>query len=341
MDSARRVETGLVDLQVNGYAGHDVNADDVTPGTLADLTRALWARGVTTYLPTVITAGEEKILHVLSVIAAARREDPLLAHSIAGVHVEGPSLAAEDGPRGAHDHQHLRDPDIEELDRWQRAADGAVRVVTLAPERPGTARYVAAATARGVRVSLGHCAPSPDEVRHAVDAGATLSTHLGNGTASMLPRHPNHLWAQLADHRLTAMLIADGHHLPADTLTVMIRAKGPERCVLTSDSAALAGMPPGRYRTPVGGEVEVTSDGRLNLAGTEYLAGSGSDLRTCLEWARSALPIDPAQLLDMASRIPASLLGFEERTAPGGDFVLLDEGHVVETHVAGALAYRA
>lgn len=159
MSAARRVEPGLVDLQVNGYAGHDVNADDVTPDTLADLTRALWARGVTTYLPTVITASEEKILHVLSVIAAARREDPLLAHSIAGVHVEGPSLANEDGPRGAHDIAHLRDPDVAELDRWQQAAEGAVRLVTLAPERAGAAPYIAAAGARGVRISLGHCAP--------------------------------------------------------------------------------------------------------------------------------------------------------------------------------------
>ena len=193
MSADPRVEPGLVDLQVNGYAGHDVNADDVTPDTLADLTRALWARGVTTYLPTVITASEEKILHVLSVIAAARREDPLLAHSIAGVHVEGPSLAAEDGPRGAHDIARLRDPDVAELDRWQQAAEGAVRLVTLAPERAGAAPYIAAASARGVRISLGHCAPSPQQVRAGVDAGATLSTHLGNGAASMLPRHPNHL----------------------------------------------------------------------------------------------------------------------------------------------------
>ncbi|MDN5896518.1 MAG: amidohydrolase family protein [Nocardioides sp.] len=335
------ITPGLVDLQVNGFAGHDVNADDVTVDTLASLTHALWGRGVTTYLPTVITASEEKILHVLSVIAAARRSDPLLAHSIAGIHVEGPSLAVEDGPRGAHDRDHLRDPDIAELDRWQLAADGAVRLVTTAPERPGAAQYIAAATARGVRVSLGHCAPSPAEVRAAVAAGATLSTHLGNGTASMLPRHPNHLWTQLAEDRLIAMLIADGHHLPAETLTVMIRAKGPERCVLTSDSAALAGMPSGRYRTPVGGDVEVAPDGRLSLAGTGYLAGSGSDLRSCLDWARSALPFAPAQLLDMASRIPASLLGLEERTAEGGDTVLLEEGLVVEARVAGMPIHRA
>src|SRR5690625_6438931 len=203
-DAVRR--PGLVDLQVNGYAGWDVNADDVTPDDVVGLTRALWEEGVTTYLPTVITAPEEKILHCLAVVAEARRRDPLVAHSIAGVHVEGPSLAADDGPRGAHDARHLRDPDIAELERWQRAADGLVRIVTLAPERAGAAEYIAAATARGVRISLGHCTPAPEQVRSAVEAGATLSTHLGNGTHAQLPRHPNHLWSQLAEDRLTAML---------------------------------------------------------------------------------------------------------------------------------------
>ena len=337
----RIVEPGLVDLQVNGFAGHGVNADEITVDTLAALTQALWALGVTSYLPTVITASEEKILHVLSVIAEARRRDPLLAHSLAGVHVEGPSLAEDDGPRGAHDRCHLRDPDSEELDRWQRTADGAVRIVTLAPERPGAPQYIADATARGVRVSIGHCTPEPQDVRAAVVAGATLSTHLGNGTHRMLPRHPNHLWTQLAEDRLTAMLIADGHHLPADILTAMIRAKSPARCVLTSDSAALAGMPPGRYTTAVGGEVEVEADGRLSPPGTGLLAGSGRSLRACLDWAKASLPIADHHLLAMASSTPAALLGLEERAADGGDTVVLEEGRVVETRVAGTVVHRA
>lgn len=341
MTDARTVTPGLVDLQVNGYAGHDVNADDVSVETLTALTQALWAEGVTTYLPTVITASQEKILHVLEVIASARRQEPLLAHSIAGVHVEGPSLAPDDGPRGAHDSAHLRDPDLEELDRWQRAADGAVRMVTLAPERPGAPQYITGAIARGVRVSLGHCTPAPEQVRAAVAAGATLSTHLGNGTHRMLPRHPNHLWTQLAEDRLTAMLIADGHHLPAETLTVMIRAKTPERCVLTSDSVALAGMPPGTYPTPVGGEIEIEADGRLSLPGTGLLAGSGSSLRACLDWARTTLPFEPAQLLAMASTTPAALLGLEERAAEGGDTVLWNNGQVLETQMAGTVVHRA
>ena len=214
-------------------------------------------------------------------------------------------------------------------------------MVTLAPERAGAAQYIAATTARGVRVSLGHCAPSSVEVRAAVDAGATLSTHLGNGTAGMLPRHPNHLWTQLAEDRLITMLIADGHHLPAETLTVMIRAKGPERACSPATRLRWPVCHRAATAPPSAGDVEVAPDGRLNLAGTVYLAGSGSDLRRCLDWASSALPIEPAQLLDMASRIPASLLGLEERAAEGGDTVLLEEGRVVETRVAGGLVHRS
>ena len=341
MNRQLRTQPGLIDLQVNGYAGHDVNADDVDVETLADLTHALWAQGVTTYLPTVITASEEKITHVLAVIAAARRSDPLLAHSIAGIHVEGPSLAADDGPRGAHDARRLRDPDIAELERWQRAADGLVRVVTLAPERAGAAEYIAAATARGVRISLGHCTPAPEQVRSAVEAGATLSTHLGNGTHAQLPRHPNHLWSQLAEDRLTAMLIADGHHLPAETLTVMIRAKTPGRCVLTSDSAALAGSAPGLYSTPVGGSVEVRDDGSLRLPGMDLLAGSGSSLRDCLDWALQHLPVEPEDLLSMATITPARLLGLGERVTDGADRVELDGDQVINTTVAGTIVHRA
>lgn len=341
MNRQLRTQPGLIDLQVNGYAGHDVNADDVDVETLADLTHALWAQGVTTYLPTVITASEEKITHVLAVIAAARRSDPLLAHSIAGIHVEGPSLAADDGPRGAHDARRLRDPDIAELERWQRAADGLVRIVTLAPERAGAAEYIAAATARGVRISLGHCTPAPEQVRSAVEAGATLSTHLGNGTHAQLPRHPNHLWSQLAEDRLTAMLIADGHHLPAETLTVMIRAKTPGRCVLTSDSAALAGSAPGLYSTPVGGSVEVRDDGSLRLPGMDLLAGSGSSLRDCLDWALQHLPVEPEDLLSMATITPARLLGLGERVTDGADRVELDGDQVINTTVAGTIVHRA
>lgn len=318
------VHAGLVDLQVNGYLGHDLNGPRVDTETVVALTRALWCRGTTTYLGTVITAPENDMLRSFRAIAQARREDALVGHSLAGVHVEGPFISSCAGARGAHDPAAIRDPDLTELDRWQDAAEGAIRVVTIAPELPGAVEFIRGARDRGVLVSIGHSASSAEDIRGAVAAGATLSTHLGNGAELALPRHPNHLWAQLASDDLTAMVIVDGHHLPADTATVILRAKGETRIVLTSDSAALAGMPAGDYRSPVGGHVRVGEDGRLSLGESGMLAGSGCTLMDCIDWAASALPWTREALVRCATAIPAAVIGVDDRVQQGGDRVTVD-----------------
>lgn len=321
---------GLVDCQVNGFAGADVNAEDVSVGTIASLTRALVGEGVTSFCPTVISGSRDQILNALRVIATAYREDRLVADCVAGIHVEGPSISAEDGPRGAHRADVLRDPDPAELQEWLAASEGLLRIVTLAPERPGTAAYIRAATAAGVLVSIGHTAATPEQIHEAAASGATLSTHLGNGAHPTLPRHPNYLWAQLADDRLTAGLITDGQHLPADTVTAMIRAKGAGRVFLISDAAALAHCPPGQYRTPVGGSVTVDSDGALWLTGTRLAAGSGRSLRECLQWACANVPFGAPELLAMATSIPARLLGLPGRgvleVGARADILVTDSG---------------
>lgn len=332
---------GLVDLQVNGFRGIDLNRDDVTADDVVALTRELWAVGVTRYLPTLITGSEARLTAAMRAIAAARRAGPALAHSIAGIHVEGPHISAADGARGAHDPAWIRPPDPAELDRWIEAAEGLVRIVTVAPELDGAAAYIDHAVRQGVAVSLGHAAPEPGDVRAAAAHGATLSTHLGNGCPPVVPRHPNHLWAQLADDRLTAMFIADGHHLPADTLTAMIRAKTPARSVLVSDAAPLAGAPAGDYETSVGGRVTVEPGGALRLAGTSLLAGSGANLLECVRWATRHLPFDAATLWAMASTTPAGLI--DAPGAGGGDTVVLesdgDAWVAARTTVAGAVVH--
>ena len=319
---------GLVDLQVNGGAGLDVNADDFDVVTLRALTDALHARGTTAFCPTVITAPESKIIRALETISRGVREDPVIAASVVGVHVEGPHLAAADGPRGAHDARHLRDPAPAELHRWLAAADGLLRIVTVAPELPGADTYIREAVAAGVQISVGHCDATPEQVHRASAAGATLSTHLGNAIQTEIPRHPNQIWAQLADDRLVAGLITDGHHLPADTVTAMVRAKGAGKSFLVSDAAALAGCAPGVHTTPVGGQVQVTADGALQLPGTRLLAGSGAYLLECLQWAWDHTPLDPAELLAMATSLTAGLDGDSEPrpVEPGrrADFTLLD-----------------
>ena len=313
---------GLIDLQINGYHGFDLNADNLTPDTVINLAHSVLATGVTTFLPTIITASEEKIIDCLRAIAAARQLDPALRHMIPGVHVEGPHLSPEDGPRGAHPREHIRPPSIAEFDCWQRACGDLVKLVTISPHFDETPNYIAALRDRNTLVSIGHTHASPEQIRAAVEAGVTLSTHLGNGVGGTLPRHPNLLWTQLADDRLTAMLIADGHHLPDDTLKVMLRAKGLDRAILVSDLVALGGMPPGLYETPVGGLVELRPDGRLGVAGTRFLAGSVVPLKDAVaHLAETHLSL--SESLRLATQNPAYFLGRTGKLQAGvpGDLI--------------------
>lgn len=316
-DAAPFLSAGFVDLQVNGYAGHDLNAGVPSRETLEQLARHLLRAGVTCFAPTLITASEQSLCEALSGIAAAKRESPLLDQMIGLVHVEGPSLDPADGPRGAHPLEHVRAPTIDEFARWQSAAEGMIRLVTLSPHYAEASAYIAALTAQGVLVSIGHTGATPEQIAAAVDAGASLSTHLGNGATSMLQRHPNFIWAQLSDDRLTASFIADGHHLPAATLKAMLRAKTLENSILVSDAAALGGQPPGRYRSAIGGEVDVSADGRLSVAGTPYLAGAGHLLDRNIAYAIEAGEISLAQALNLATRNPGRFVGGRGVLAPG------------------------
>ncbi|WP_418606984.1 amidohydrolase family protein [Georgenia sp. SUBG003] len=320
------IAPGLVDLQVNGFGGHDVNGPGVTADDVVALTAALARAGTTTFVPTVVTASEEDIDRSLRAVVEARRRDPAVRHAIPFVHLEGPHISEEDGPRGAHPLDQVRPPDVAELDRWQATADGLVGIVTISPHHPGSVEYTEAATATGVVVAVGHTHAGPEQIRAVVDAGATLSTHLGNGAHAVLARHPNYIWAQLAEDRLTAGFIADGHHLPGDTLTAMLRAKGLDRSVLVSDSVALAGLPAGSYETPVGGHVELSDDGRLNVAGTPYLAGAARSLADGVAEVCRLAGLSLADALRLATTNPSRLVPGRGRLVPGApaDLVLFD-----------------
>ena len=308
---------GLIDLQVNGYGGIDLNADAVTPEQVLALTEKLARLGVTTILPTLITGSEARIIDGLKAIAEARRRYALVRHAVPFVHVEGPSISSLDGPRGAHPLPHVRAPLLAEFGRWQDASGGLVGLVTLAPEYAEAPDYIRAVTKTGVLVALGHSAALPEHIEAAAAAGAQLSTHLGNGAAAMLPRHPNFIWSQLADDRLTATFIADGHHLPADTFKAMLRAKGLDRAVLVSDSVSLAGMPPGRYEQPVGGTVEVSADGRIGVADTPYLAGAGMPLCGNVAMAIKMAGLSLADGLQLATANPGRFVGGRGRLEIG------------------------
>ncbi len=317
---------GLVDLQVNGYAGHDLNEGVLEPDAVEALSEALCRVGVAAYLPTLITASENDLCQRLAAIRKAQQTLPHSKHMIAGIHVEGPSISKKDGPRGAHPAEHIRPPSLAEFERWQVAAQELVRMVTLAPELEGATRYIHDIARRGIIVSLGHSDAGEDAIIQAVDAGACMSTHLGNGIASDLPRHPNAIWAQLGEDRLGASLILDGRHLPRSTARAMIRAKGVDRVTLVSDSVKFAGMAAGRYTSPIGGDVEVSKGGRVSIAGTPYLAGSGASLLDILGNFTGYVGLPFVDAVTMATRNPAKLLNRSSELMPGdrADFILFD-----------------
>ena len=271
---------GLIDLQVNGYAGHDLNDDQVTPETVQALARAMLASGVTTFLPTLITASEAQLTKALVAVQAARRLDPVVANMVPYVHVEGPAIAPEDGPRGAHPAAHVRAPSVAEFDRWQQASGSVVGMVTLSPHWPESAAYISHVVASGVHVALGHTDASPAQIVAAVDAGARISTHLGNGMYAMINRRRNPFWAQLVDDRLCASFIADGHHLAPDLLKVMLRSKGLGQSMIVSDATAIGGMSAGHYQASIGGAVTLSANGRLSMddGSDQYLAGAALPL---------------------------------------------------------------
>ncbi len=299
----RRLELpGLVDLQVNGFAGVDFGDPAVTTDDVERAIGAIGKTGVTRFLATLITSSLETFT------ACARTLLRVSDAALAGIHMEGPYISPEDGPRGAHARAFVRSADVSDFERRLEAAEGRIRLVTLAPESSGALKLIEHLVAKGIRVAIGHTAATGAEIRDAVTAGATLSTHLGNGCAAALPRHPNLLWEQLGEDRLLASLIVDGHHLPAATVRSMVRAKTPARTILVTDATAAAGMPPGRYT--IGGQlVELDASGKVAAPGAPNLAGSALTLPAAIGLGVRFTGLPLEEVVAMASSRPAEYLG--------------------------------
>ncbi len=303
----------LFDIQVNGANGIDLQGDKVCPEDLRTLTDFLASRGVSHWLPTLVTGSEKNMAHGCRMMAEALR-DRTMARAVPGIHLEGPYISPKDGPRGAHAKRHVRKPSLREFDRLLKAADGKITYVTLAPEVEGAVPFIKGLVKRGVVVSLGHHHGSPEDIARAVDAGAQLCTHLGNGLSGQINRHANPLWPQLGDDGLYASLIADMEHLPAEVLKIFVRAKSPERTILTSDCVHMAGLKPGVYDL-AGQSAELMKSGRICLLGTEFLAGSSLMLVQALVNAVRHTDLTLAQAFASATSIPGKLFGLRHRFA--------------------------
>lgn len=241
-------DSGCFDLQVNGYGGVDFNQDDLTAAQLHTACERLAAAGVAGVVATIITEAIDKMVHRLSNLARLRESDALAQQIIAGLHIEGPFLNETPGYRGAHPADAIRPADVATMQRLLDAAPGLTRLVTLAPERDARYRVIRMLAERGITVSAGHCDPSLDELKAAIDAGLSMFTHLGNGCPLLLPRHDNIIQRVLSlSDQLWLCFIADGVHVPFTALGNYLRAAGLERCIVVTDAIAPAGLGPGNY----------------------------------------------------------------------------------------------
>lgn len=321
------VTPGFVDIQLNGFSGIDFSSPALTAQQTVKVLPSLWRTGVTTFCPTLITNSHARLLASLRVLEEARRIDADFASAVPCYHLEGPYLSPLES-HGAHDPALMRPPAWDEFTVLQMAAGGRIGMVTVAPELPGAFEFIRKAAASGVVVAIGHTDATPEQIHMAAEAGATLSTHWGNGCPQYIHRHNNPLWAQLAIESLKVSLICDGFHLPPDVVKVAARVKGIAKCILTTDAVHVANLSPGRY-TLVGTEIELLPSGQVVTVDGRCMAGSSLTMdravavfmkfaQVTLQDAIEAAAVNPANLIrraEVCSHIakgePANLVVFK------------------------------
>jgi N-acetylglucosamine-6-phosphate deacetylase len=341
---------GWIDLQVNGFGGADYNSADTSLELIEQSLAAQFATGVTRLYPTLITGGQDEMMGAFRNLAKARRT-LRNGKAMEAFHAEGPHISPIDGPRGAHPLNRVRKPDFDEFRQLQDAAEGNIRLLTIAPEWPEAPGFIERVVQEGVVVSIGHTAATGNQIADAVRAGATMSTHLGNGAHGEMRRHPNYLWDQMAEDRLTASFIVDGIHIGEAFLKVGLRAKGIERSVLVTDAVMPAGCAPGDYLL---GEVAVTlhEDESVRLRGGTRLAGSSLQMHKAVGNVCRLAGVRLREAVTMASinaarvgRVPNRLRGI----APGERGDLVEFGwdaasctvRVLRTWLSGELVFTA
>ena len=341
------VAPGLIDNQINGFAGVDFSGNNLSSDGMIEATQAIWREGVTTFLPTLITNSNENLLKNLIILEEARSSNESLGESIPGFHLEGPYISPDEGYRGCHPVKHIRKPSREEFLRYQQAAGGKIIQITLAPEIEGAMEFIRLCANDGIVVAIGHTNASADQIGQAVENGARLSTHLGNGCANFIHRHKNPIWPQLANDRLTPSVIADGQHLLPEEIRVFYKVKGPGNIILTSDVIYLAGMAPGKY-TFLESEVILTEDGMLLNPELNCLAGASFPLKKGVENIMNFTGCSLANAIKMASENVAEVYRLHDRGTllPGkrADIIMFERTDnqlkVIKTFLKGKLVYQ-
>ena len=307
--ASRVVSSGLCDLQVNGFAGVDYNDPAVEPEIFEQSLFSMLRTGVTTCLPTIITGSENWQIRCFQALEAGCDASKL-------AHLEGPFLNPEEGFRGCHPANWMGPANWDHYERLQEAARGRIRLITVAPEVKGVLELIPRWVEQGVTVAIGHCNPSREILLLAADAGATLSTHLGNGIAQNLPKTDNPILGQLAEDRFSASFIADGFHQQPHVLGIYLRVKQSTRTILVTDGTAGSAALPGRYSLgPI--SIERQPERVVYIPGTRNLSGSASTLSDCLanvvNWFGT--PFDEA--VRWTSEQPRRIIGLPETQLVG------------------------
>jgi N-acetylglucosamine-6-phosphate deacetylase len=307
------VAPGLIDNQVNGYRGVDFSDIGLTTGKMITAVAAIRHDGVTSFVPTIITNSHGNLLRNFKNLAKALK-DKDVRDSVPGFHLEGPYISHEEGFFGCHPSAYIRKPSWDEFAQYQEAADGNIIQVTVAPESEGCIDFIKQCTKSNVKVAIGHTNASADQINMAVEHGARVSTHLGNGCANLIDRHRNPLWPQLANDLLTPTIIADGHHLLPEEIRVFFKVKGPRNMILTSDVNHLIGMAPGKYLY-FGSEVVYTEDGLVKNPVLNCLAGASMPLKTGVGNVMKYTGCSLGEAINMASGNCASIYNLSDRNS--------------------------
>lgn len=343
------VSPGFFDNQVNGFAGISFafGESDLTADGIKTATTELWKKGVTTYLPTLTTNSQEVLVRNFGILAKSL-DSKELKGAIPGFHLEGPYINPEDGFRGAHPKRFVRLPNWEEFMEMYKAADGKILQVTVAPEMEGAQDFIKKCIEKDINIAVGHHNANKEQLDLAVDNGATISTHLGNGCANMINRHRNPLWPQLANDDLMISIICDGFHLLPEEIKTFYAVKGPDRTFITSDVTSYAALEPGIYKTDTGETIELTEDGMLRYPAQNVLYGSASPITKGVGHIIEVTGCSLAEAVHMASTNQAKLYGLDDRglleRGKRADLILftLDDFKVdiQKTYVLGELVYE-
>ena len=339
---------GLIDTQVNGYASISFSQDKLSISDIENVTKSMWKEGVTTYFPTVVSSPHERIKNSFSVLARAIEENNRMKLSIPGFFLEGPYISPIDGFRGAHNKDYVRLPDWQEFTEYIKASNNKIILVGVAPEVEGAIPFIQKCKNAEINIALAHHNGTADLIHQAVNNGATVATHLGNGCANMINRHNNPLWPQLAEERITPSLIVDGHHLRPEEVKTFYKVKGPENLMLVSDATMLAGMPAGTY-TWDGKTVVMTEDGMLKYPEQDVLAGASFPVRHGVINVMKFTGCSLEDAITMASTTPANTFNLDDRgeiaVGKRADLILFkledDQMKIEKTYLAGNLVYSA